>query len=165
MLPRCFATRPRPLNKRLCAPAALLNTASARCNTFTQCVPDARPGQYRARACLQHTTFMFPEFLKISRSLAGQQSRNVPFELPSPTSEEARRERRPRPRSLLPSLPPCPARRAPAPGGANRDRTGDLLLAKQALSQLSYGPVTPSRSLRFRSPLTRQSVSGGSGWI
>ena len=26
------------------------------------------------------------------------------------------------------------------PGGANRDRTGDLLLAKQALSQLSYGP-------------------------
>jgi hypothetical protein len=26
--------------------------------------------------------------------------------------------------------------------GANRDRTGDLLLAKQALSQLSYGPST-----------------------
>jgi hypothetical protein len=29
-------------------------------------------------------------------------------------------------------------------GGANRDRTGDLLLAKQALSQLSYGPGSPS---------------------
>ena len=28
----------------------------------------------------------------------------------------------------------CPA------GGARRDRTDDLLLAKQALSQLSYGP-------------------------
>ena len=28
----------------------------------------------------------------------------------------------------------------PALGGADRDRTGDLLLAKQALSQLSYGP-------------------------
>jgi hypothetical protein len=27
--------------------------------------------------------------------------------------------------------------------GANRDRTGDLLLAKQALSQLSYGPRRP----------------------
>src|SRR5271170_5585916 len=27
-----------------------------------------------------------------------------------------------------------------APGGADRDRTGDLLLAKQALSKLSYGP-------------------------
>jgi hypothetical protein len=29
-------------------------------------------------------------------------------------------------------------------GGANRDRTGDLLLAKQALSQLSYGPRSES---------------------
>jgi hypothetical protein len=29
---------------------------------------------------------------------------------------------------------------AAAPGGARRDRTDDLLLAKQALSQLSYGP-------------------------
>ncbi len=27
-----------------------------------------------------------------------------------------------------------------ASGGARRDRTDDLLLAKQALSQLSYGP-------------------------
>ena len=29
----------------------------------------------------------------------------------------------------------------PVAGGANRDRTDDLLLAKQALSQLSYGPI------------------------
>ena len=29
-------------------------------------------------------------------------------------------------------------------GGASRDRTGDLLLAKQALSQLSYGPGADS---------------------
>ena len=29
---------------------------------------------------------------------------------------------------------------ATADGGADRDRTDDLLLAKQALSQLSYGP-------------------------
>jgi hypothetical protein len=27
-------------------------------------------------------------------------------------------------------------------GGARRDRTDDLMLAKHALSQLSYGPVT-----------------------
>jgi hypothetical protein len=27
-------------------------------------------------------------------------------------------------------------------GGARRDRTDDLLLAKQALSQLSYGPAS-----------------------
>ncbi len=30
-------------------------------------------------------------------------------------------------------------------GGADRDRTGDLLLAKQALSQLSYGPEVRSQ--------------------
>ena len=41
-------------------------------------------------------------------------------------------------------------------GGANRDRTDDLLLAKQALSQLSYGPVAyPS--------IERSSDIGGSG--
>ena len=43
------------------------------------------------------------------------------------------------------------ARRAPFEnGGARRDRTDDLLLAKQALSQLSY---TPDKK------------TGGSGWI
>ena len=31
-----------------------------------------------------------------------------------------------------------------AAGGARRDRTDDLLLAKQALSQLSYGPAPVS---------------------
>jgi hypothetical protein len=31
-----------------------------------------------------------------------------------------------------------------AAGGARRDRTDDLLLAKQALSQLSYGPAPSS---------------------
>ena|SRR5436190_20022929 len=34
--------------------------------------------------------------------------------------------------------------------GANRDRTGDLLLAKQALSHLSYGPVEPEFIGHFR---------------
>ena len=46
------------------------------------------------------------------------------------------------------TLAPC------AFGGANRDRTGDLLLAKQALSQLSYGPADGSLEM-----------IGGSGWI
>ena len=32
------------------------------------------------------------------------------------------------------------AARSKTSGGARRDRTDDLLLAKQALSQLSYGP-------------------------
>ena len=31
------------------------------------------------------------------------------------------------------------------PGGGERDRTDDLLLAKQALSQLSYTPVPEDR--------------------
>jgi hypothetical protein len=34
-----------------------------------------------------------------------------------------------------------PRLRASGAGGASRDRTGDLLVANQALSQLSYGPV------------------------
>ena len=45
--------------------------------------------------------------------------------------------------------------------GANRDRTGDLLLAKQALSQLSYGPweakYTRSRA-SFRSHAASRSA-------
>ena len=39
-------------------------------------------------------------------------------------------------------------------GGARRDRTADLLLAKQALSRLSYGPEP-----------TVIHEDGGSGWI
>ena len=38
----------------------------------------------------------------------------------------------------------------PAHGGADRDRTGDLLLAKQALSQLSYGPGVPRTGIGQR---------------
>src|SRR3972149_12177691 len=34
-------------------------------------------------------------------------------------------------------------------GGARRDRTDDLLLAKQALSQLSYGPKSVGARLRL----------------
>ena len=54
-------------------------------------------------------------------------------------------------------------------GGARRDRTDDLLLAKQALSQLSYGPVrgqtTQARGQTFRrlsSDVCRQ-MNGGPG--
>ena len=34
-------------------------------------------------------------------------------------------------------------------GGADRDRTGDPLLAKQVLSQLSYSPLLDCLSLAF----------------
>ena len=47
-------------------------------------------------------------------------------------------------------------------GGANRDRTGDLLLAKQALSQLSYGPAWFCLRIRRGGP---RWLVGGSGWI
>ena len=37
-------------------------------------------------------------------------------------------------------------------GGARRDRTDDLMLAKHALSQLSYGPIFVSLKRRRRHP-------------
>ena len=37
-----------------------------------------------------------------------------------------------------------------AAGGARRDRTDDLLLAKQALSQLSYGPGQDAKVTRLK---------------
>ena len=42
--------------------------------------------------------------------------------------------------------------------GASRDRTGDLLLAKQALSQLSYGPWRPSLTCGERRSSRRSAV-------
>ncbi len=46
-------------------------------------------------------------------------------------------------------------------GGAKEDRTPDLLRAKQALSQLSYGPSCLARGRHRPRPLT----IGGSGQI
>jgi hypothetical protein len=59
------------------------------------------------------------------------------------------------------------------PSGGDRDRTDDLLLAKQALSQLSYTPVSENRTaeirktelLPFRLLLLRFSGPGGPGRI
>jgi hypothetical protein len=51
-------------------------------------------------------------------------------------------------------------------GGARRDRTDDLMLAKHALSQLSYGPFPETREITFQvpSPSPRHAwVSGGPG--
>ena len=46
-------------------------------------------------------------------------------------------------------------RKGKSPGGARRDRTDDLMLAKHALSQLSYGPL--------RTPRTGQATMVGLG--
>ena len=48
-------------------------------------------------------------------------------------------------------------------GGGRRDRTDDLLLAKQALSQLSYAPSSfDNRRIRVSAAV---SIDGGSGWV
>ncbi len=50
--------------------------------------------------------------------------------------------------SQFQSTRPHPARRRQTLGGARRDRTDDLMLAKHALSQLSYGPILGKRKER-----------------
>ena len=60
--------------------------------------------------------------------------------------------RKPPLRQAAKPFPSCVGRsRSPGSGGARRDRTDDLLLAKQALSQLSYGPVS-SRPFQANNP-------------
>ena len=54
-----------------------------------------------------------------------------------------------------------------APGGDKRDRTVDLLLAKQALSQLSYTPILvavshPPLSVSFKTLKIKQRLTDGS---
>ena len=50
-------------------------------------------------------------------------------------------------------------------GGAGRSRTDDILLAKQALYQLSYGPV-PRNSARLRRACRRggRRLQSSQGW-
>jgi hypothetical protein len=48
-------------------------------------------------------------------------------------------------------------------GGARRDRTDDLLLAKQALSQLSYGPLKPCPGTASRTTGRRKADMVGLG--
>ena len=58
--------------------------------------------------------------------------------VPSSRFQTSRAARTSRSRSSV-TTDGCAARRPPS-GGARRDRTDDLMLAKHALSQLSYGP-------------------------
>ncbi len=53
------------------------------------------------------------------------------------------------------------ARRSKQDGGARRDRTDDLMLAKHALYQLSYGPAFAKASARQAST----SASGQAQWL
>ena len=47
------------------------------------------------------------------------------------------------------------------PGGGERDRTDDLLLAKQALSQLSYTPVSRDRRPEHKDRIVFRSLASG----
>ncbi len=50
-------------------------------------------------------------------------------------------------------------------GGARRDRTDDLMLAKHALSQLSYGPVmAPTHSPKAGTDHILEETAGGGWW-
>ena len=49
--------------------------------------------------------------------------------------------------SLLPAVPEPATKKVWRSGGADRDRTDDLRLAKPALSQLSYSPAYPGSSV------------------
>lgn len=74
------------------------------------------------------------------KALAGSNQRSDMFPL-----HDVRQQTQNRQQAIANSFiqgPSSPARRAgdQPPGGARRDRTDDLMLAKHALSQLSYGP-------------------------
>src|SRR5258708_13725685 len=61
-----------------------------------------------------------------------------------------------------PEGPRGPAERKSS-GGAERDRTDDLRLAKPALSQLSYSPVEPGTAASESSAHSPPSPEGGNG--
>src|SRR6266705_2319514 len=65
-------------------------------------------------------------------------------------------------RVALQFAPPPPLGVVEVPGGGERDRTDDLLLAKQALSQLSYTPVPEDRIRDQSSELPVTSALGPS---
>src|ERR1700747_2992054 len=58
----------------------------------------------------------------------------------------------------------CEALRAKQDGGARRDRTDDLMLAKHALYQLSYGPLRSRLAGSLRRPACPPKVSHGRVW-
>ena len=58
---------------------------------------------------------------------------------------------------------PGPGVRNPTAGGDNRIRTGDLLLAKQTLYQLSYAPFWPGHAFRARGRMAGMYAAGRPG--
>ena len=77
-----------------------------------------------------------------------------------PPAKPVQRETRKRiSRGQLRALPPCPIP-PERNGGARRDRTDDLMLAKHALSQLSYGPINDGQNLKEARTLRQAPQTG-----
>src|SRR5882672_7807271 len=58
----------------------------------------------------------------------------------------------------------CLIERSMSGGGADRDRTGDPLLAKQVLSQLSYSPLLVSQ-VQNREQIAEPCGHSGQWWV
>ena len=102
---------------------------------------------FRPKGDLHDTTFTLPEFLKSRNGLVAEAI--------------GKRTRKNRTLADGAALGTAEAINLDeSAGGADRDRTGDPLLAKQVLSQLSYSPGESSGP-----PLPAFSRVGGSGWI
>src|SRR5262245_50555375 len=97
---------------------------------LTRISPLGRPGSLRTHPCMRKTR----SALDSERYSVVKDRRSSPREPPPARSRPAR----PRGAERI------EARRRP--GGADRDRTDDLRLAKPALSQLSYSPKSLERS-------------------
>ena len=113
----------------------------------------AAAGRYEGPDRRPHMRFVFAQTMMSSRIRpesahggAGQTLQFTMSDLPPPAG--GRRRKLVIPRSLL--------RDAPNDGGARRDRTDDLMLAKHALYQLSYGPFQePARAGELSSIVVR----------
>ena len=149
------ASPPRP------SPEPRFSTTQHSC--FTRLATPARPHTPRVPKKTPETADNRPQpvaFLFTMPNSRGQRTENrgqilctstSPYLIPSRGTKKTSASHRRRPSVLRPlSSGPAPggaglSKRPSAPGGADRDRTGDLLLAKQALSQLSYTPLPETR--------------------
>jgi hypothetical protein len=114
----------RDVTRLVAASRSLGTISSSRCQTTRAC----KRSKTRETHCMR-------EFISYGR---------VWKPIRSPSSPRLRRD------SLRTAGLPSRSRGAAKAGGARRNRTDDLLLAKQALSQLSYGPA--QRSIKFWVP-------------
>jgi hypothetical protein len=126
----------RDVTRLVAASRSLGTISSSRCQTTRAC---KRP-KTRETHCMR-------EFISYGRVWKPIRSPPSPAAFVRRRTSATKRLRRD---SLRTAGLPSRSRGAAKAGGARRNRTDDLLLAKQALSQLSYGPA--QRSIKFWVP-------------